>query len=198
MRRRYGEPLFKNVLKDLPCPHRFCRWRGRRFFWGPPLWVGGRGQPPRRARPNPPSPNGTLRANPQKDRQQALTTAHIQSRFHRHQNSNRLDRRRRPPGRQRRGLCGHCLNRARCRTLRQNWPSRSLYRSPTYRSHHRSQPWLKHRQGLPCRSRHHLPSFVSTQVCFKWNRLPWRQAPKVTWLRSFRRTAPIKRPPWWR
>jgi len=49
--------------------------------------------------------NGTLRANPQTDRQQARTTAHIQSRFHRYQNSNRLDRRRRPPGRQRRGLC---------------------------------------------------------------------------------------------
>ena len=112
--------------------------------------------------------------------------------------ANRLDRRRRPLGRQRPGLCGHCLNRARRRTLRQNWPSRSLYRSLTYRSHHRSQPWLKHRQRLRCRSRRHLPSFVSTQVCFKWNRLPSRQAPKVTWLRSFRRTAPIKRPPWWR
>ena len=104
-RRRYGGPLSKNALKDLPCPHCFCRWRGRRFFWGPPLSVGGCGQVRRRVRPNPPSQNGALRANPQKDRQQTLTTAHIQSRFRRYQNSNRLDRRRRPPGRQRRGLC---------------------------------------------------------------------------------------------
>ena len=34
----------------------------------------------------------------------------------------------------------------------QNCPSRSLYRSLTYRSHQRSQLWLKHRQRLQCRS----------------------------------------------
>src|SRR5438270_12002015 len=59
---------FQERLKNLPCPHPFCRWRGRRSFLGPPLWVGGRGQVPRRARPNPPSQNGTLCANPQTDR----------------------------------------------------------------------------------------------------------------------------------
>ena len=32
--RRYGGPLSKNVLKDLPCPHLSCRWRGRRLFYG--------------------------------------------------------------------------------------------------------------------------------------------------------------------